>query len=281
MENDHAAPTTVGTYENDTPARAEGLSEDTMRAEMDAQYDAMNSVEAKVDEFLAQPPIPPYRGPEKGIAATMEHVYDELQKPKGVRQDEALARGLVDQRRAAAEANGLTLQEMETILNKDQAAPPAEWQAFNEKASKIAPDQKPHELADRLLEVGNFIERDPKAGIKFIADHYGVSLDQGAEPFQAIASRYQETMRGVAPVEAFEKLVAANDFLERNPNEGIIWLAQAYGVDLNQLASMAGSRMLGPKPSSRTPSRSPRPSYKPGENLHARMRAIYPQAASR
>ena len=56
------------------------------------------------------------------------------------------------------------------------------------------------------------------------------------QPLREISERFKGSLGGMATVEAYEKLAAANDFLSRNPVEGLTWLAAAYNIDLNSLA---------------------------------------------
>lgn len=279
MQNDDAAPNPIGTFENDTTTTSEGLSDDTMREEMSARYDSMNGLEAKAAEFVAQPPMPVYKGPEKrGMADTMSDAYDWIHKSADEKFWDAAADKAVDNLKASAEKAGLTPEHYDNLLQRGQPQqPPAEWQTFNEKASRIAPDHKPHELAAEYADLHETFQRDPQAFLQKVADNANIPISFGnSEPlqqYQQIADRYSETMRGVPPAQAFEKLAAANDFLERQPVEGIRWLMQAYNVDVNQLA---GAQFEAPKPRPAS-----QRNYKPGEGLAARMRAIYPQAAAR
>lgn len=55
------------------------------------------------------------------------------------------------------------------------------------------------------------------------------------QPLREISERFKGSLGGMATVEAYEKLAAANDFLHRDPVAGIQWLAAAYGIDLNSL----------------------------------------------
>ena len=60
---------------------------------------------------------------------------------------------------------------------------------------------------------------------------------KASEQLRQSIERFKPSFKGVDPVQAIEKLVAANDFLDRDPIAGLQWLANAYGVDLSKLAS--------------------------------------------
>ncbi|TCL70542.1 hypothetical protein [Rhizobium sp. BK251] len=69
-------------------------------------------------------------------------------------------------------------------------------------------------------------------------------MDEGGHRWSEEKRRYEETLapiraasqrNGVDEREGLNRLVAANDFLERSPAEAIQWLAKAYGVDLGNL----------------------------------------------
>ena len=280
MQNDDAAPNPIGTFENDTTTTSEGLSDDTMREEMSARYDSMNGLEAKAAEFVAQPPMPVYKGPEKrGMADTMSDAYDWIHKSADEKFWDAAADKAVDNLKASAEKAGLTPEHYDNLLQRGQPQqPPAEWQTGHRN---VVPDCSGPQIHTswrrKMLTSTKPSSAIHKRSLQKVADNANIPISLGnskpLQPFQQIADRYSETMRGVPPAQAFEKLAAANDFLERQPVEGIRWLMQAYNVDVNQLAGAQLER----------PSRRPasQRNYKPGEGLAARMRAIYPQAAAR
>lgn len=55
------------------------------------------------------------------------------------------------------------------------------------------------------------------------------------EPFQRVYEplRQAAARSGATPEQGLERLLAANDFLDRDPAAAIKWLAEAYGVDLS------------------------------------------------
>lgn len=56
--------------------------------------------------------------------------------------------------------------------------------------------------------------------------------EEALTPVRAVAQRY-----GISEHEGLKRLVAANDYLERDPVNALRWLAQSRGIDLSQLAA--------------------------------------------
>lgn len=63
------------------------------------------------------------------------------------------------------------------------------------------------------------------------------------EPYVEMARTHNTTLP-----EALERYVAAEQQLERNPEQGLMWLAQNYGVDLRALAAKMGPQDQIPQP---------------------------------
>lgn len=57
------------------------------------------------------------------------------------------------------------------------------------------------------------------------------------EPVSRVLDHYQESFgrSGVTVEEGLDRLLAANDLLDRDPHNGILWLANAYNVNLAEL----------------------------------------------
>lgn len=68
---------------------------------------------------------------------------------------------------------------------------------------------------------------------------------KAAEQIRNVVERYRPSLRGVQADQAIEKLFAANDFLDKDPVQGIQWLAQAYGVDLSRFAQQVAQEQQG------------------------------------
>lgn len=69
-------------------------------------------------------------------------------------------------------------------------------------------------------------------------------INEGGQRWSEEKRRYEETLapvrevakrNGVDEKEGLNRLLAANDYLERDPKAALQWLAQAYGVDLGNL----------------------------------------------
>lgn len=56
---------------------------------------------------------------------------------------------------------------------------------------------------------------------------------KSVELIRAVIDKYRTTFDGVPVQEGLERLLAANQYLERSPVEAIQWLAKAYNVDLS------------------------------------------------
>ncbi len=67
------------------------------------------------------------------------------------------------------------------------------------------------------------------------------TYDEMLSPVREAAQR-----AGVDEREGLQKLIAANDFLERDPENAIRWLAQSYGVDLSKPPSQAPQQRPDP-----------------------------------
>lgn len=69
------------------------------------------------------------------------------------------------------------------------------------------------------------------------------AYDEMLSPVREAAQR-----AGVDEREGLQKLIAANDFLERDPENAIRWLAQSYGVDLSKPQSQQPQQAQQPRP---------------------------------
>lgn len=76
-------------------------------------------------------------------------------------------------------------------------------------------------------------------------------MNDGGQKWSDEKRRYEETLapvrevakrNGVDEKEGLNRLLAANDFLERDPPSALKWLAQAYGVDLANLDASPTAR---------------------------------------
>lgn len=69
-------------------------------------------------------------------------------------------------------------------------------------------------------------------------------IDEGGRRWSEEKRRYEDTLapvrataqrHGLGEAEAIQKLLSAQDYLERDPVNAVLWLAKSYGVDLKQL----------------------------------------------
>lgn len=86
-------------------------------------------------------------------------------------------------------------------------------------------------------------EQEVDQGFAKLAEYKGI--DKAIEPFIPAL-----TMRGVSPAQAIKQLFDAQAVLDRDPVNGIAWLARSYGVDLRQFAQgqQANGQQAGHQP---------------------------------
>lgn len=114
-----------------------------------------------------------------------------------------------------AEAEG----EAETSLE-----PPASWTA----AEKAHWPNLTRELQESFLRrEGDWQKADSERANKL----------KGYEPIEAALAPVRQNLElnGVEPAQYVKQLVAADQYLRTNPNEALQWLANQYGIDLNQM----------------------------------------------
>lgn len=77
------------------------------------------------------------------------------------------------------------------------------------------------------------------------------NMDEGGRKWSEEKRRYEETIapvreaarkNGIDETEGIKRLLAAQDFLDRDPLSAIAWLAQAYGVDLQNMNATQPAR---------------------------------------
>lgn len=101
--------------------------------------------------------------------------------------------------------------------------PPVSWAAEAKQAWASIPPAVQQAVLKREQEASNGIRQYSEK-----VAHYE----------QALAPIAQEaTRRGMSPDDAIKRLIDGNTFLETQPAQAILWLAQKNGLDLNELAS--------------------------------------------
>ncbi|WP_052119967.1 hypothetical protein, partial [Inquilinus limosus] len=104
--------------------------------------------------------------------------------------------------------------------------PPPGWSIGAKAAFAALPKEVQEAVAKREQEVND--------GLAKLAEYKGI--DKAVEPFLPAL-----TMRGVTPAQAIKQLFDAQAVLDRDPVNGIAWLARSYGVDLRQFAQQPGN----------------------------------------
>jgi hypothetical protein len=163
------------------------------------------------------------------IEKSMSEAYDKINPPrengKFVEKDkpaEIPAEGAEVKSDAAPEIKDQNPAEVLTEPPKVAAIdPPQSWSAeMKAKWATLPPDvqayasQREGEAHKRISELGQQVK--------------------AFEPFQRVYEplRQAAARNGTTPDQGLERLLAANEFLDRDPASAIKWLAEAYGVNL-------------------------------------------------
>lgn len=149
------------------------------------------------------------------------------------------ARTLASARRKAAEKAAEAVEKTETpeVKPEQEVKPetpetevleaPAHWaQADRELFAKQTPEVKQWMLARHKAMEGDYTRRVNEL---VPAKKLRESLDQVFAPYREVMAR-----DGVDEITAIKQLVAAHDYLQRDPQNAIAWLAKSYGIDLSQ-----------------------------------------------
>ena len=104
---------------------------------------------------------------------------------------------------------------------------PSHWpQADRDMFAKQTPEGKTWLLARHKAMEADYTKKTQDAGS---ARRYKDQLDEVFAPYREAMAR-----DGIDDVTAIKQLVAAHDYLQKDPINGINWLAQRYGIDLKQ-----------------------------------------------
>lgn len=129
----------------------------------------------------------------------------------------------------------------------DKTIPDAEVETSQEPVTEIAPpetwEEKDKELFTKIADPDVrkwLVDRDTNFGTK-IKD-YETRYSGFDDIFAPYKDRLTET--GQQPVQVIDNLLKAQMVLESNPEEGFLWLAQRYGVDLKKLAGITAAHEL-------------------------------------
>lgn len=161
----------------------------------------------------------------KSIEETMAEAFDKMNPPRS------------ESGRFEAKDKPAETQEAETPAETVEGQ--TQSQASEPPKAIVHPNSLPAELRDKWgtvpPEIAEWAAKREAESHKRITE-LGETAKASEHLRQAI-EKFRPSFKGVEPVQAIERLVAAGDFLERSPEEGLKWLANAYGVDLSRLAS--------------------------------------------
>jgi len=147
----------------------------------------------------------------------------------------------------AEQGESRTRNEQGQFTKADSAA----TQQPAEKASDADPAQETLQQSSQALEAPTSWSADAKAkwatldpSIQAEIARREKNMSEGGQKWSEEKRGYEETLApvrtmaqryGVNEREGLNRLLAANDYLERDPQAAIAWLAQSYGVDLSSL----------------------------------------------
>lgn len=106
-------------------------------------------------------------------------------------------------------------------VDEKPAGPPRGWSPQSKAAFDALPETVKADIAKRELEINQGFAK--------------LQWYKGLDPYVEMAQKSNTTLP-----EALERYVAAEDALEKNPVQGLLWLCQNYKVDPRQLVEAAG-----------------------------------------
>jgi hypothetical protein len=169
-------------------------------------------------------PVQVVETPKASMEDTMAAAWDKLNPPRDENQ-----RFVAKDRPEAVEETPAEPIEGQTP-SEEKVEPAAPAIAF--------PSSLPAELREKMAaaapELAEWVTKREAESHKRITE-----LGQAAkasEQFRQVAERYKPSFHGRDPVQAFEQLAAASEYLERDAQGAIRWLADSYGIDLSTLS---------------------------------------------
>jgi hypothetical protein len=169
-------------------------------------------------------PVQVVETPKPTMEDTMAAAWDKLNPPRDENQ------------RFVAKDKPETAVE-ETPAEPIEGQTPSEEKVEPAAPAITYPSSLPAELREKLAaaapELAEWVNKREAESHKRITE-----LGQAAkasEQFRQVAERYKPSFHGRDPVQAFEQLAAASEYLERDAQGAIKWLANSYGIDLSKL----------------------------------------------
>ncbi len=186
-------------------------------------------------------------------SAAVRETYDKLEAEAAIQEDEAEANDLALDRETeqldetpeveaedTEEAEEDEVSEIEASESEDTEEdepeddsgtvidPPKTWTKENQEAFLALPREQQEYIAERERQREEYLAEQSKQT---------AALKQQFDPISQVLKPYEEQMRlaGVNPAQAVNQLLAAQDYLNKDPVNAILWLAQSYGVDPTSL----------------------------------------------
>ena len=226
-----------------TPAPEGSAPRENVRADLEAAFDAAEKAapapreraETPRREQIARREAPP---PAEPKASDETEEAAPLVPPEGDRPRDQFGRFLSKSPEASAEppkdeATPATDEIPDQPAPKEEEpasssaiAPPQAWSAAARDQWSQLPRAIQNEVAKR--------ESDVARGFQQRAEQIN-SLEPIAKAIEPYAQKH--ALRGVSTAAAVQQLLAVQDMLERDPIEGVAYVARSYGVDLRQFAA--------------------------------------------
>lgn len=208
---------------------------DDVRADLEAALAASEKAEPPVEREAKAPPSPKA---EKPPPPEPDEPEEKLVPPEGDRPRDQFGRftkTLTEPEEAPSEKDAEPAEEPASDQPATKAAEPATQPAIAppQSWSAAAKDEwvkLPRAVQDEVLKR----ESDVARGFQQRAEQIN-SLEPIAQVVAPHAQKF--ALRGVHPAQVVQQLLAVQDLLERDPLEGVAYVARSYGVDLRQFAA--------------------------------------------
>lgn len=211
LQTENGAAPAVAETPSIVPADAAAQAAQSARESMEAVWNRHNPPRAKNGEFAAQEK----RATDNSAAAA------ETPAEQAVETGEA----------AAKQETPDQPQEEASKPAEPAIAPPYSWSAeMRAKFGSLPPDVQKY-VSEREGEAHRAITQQGE-------------MVKAIQPFAQLVDRHKTDFerQGVTPLHGIGVLLQANARLEADPPAFLYWLAEQYGVDLNQLAEHARSQ---------------------------------------